>query len=117
MLVDVMLIYNNTYHEAVGTSPNEAFFGRKMPMQGEITPISETKSLTPSQYSEKLAYVLGRAEYLIRQFIDEKLIKNARLAPKILKTFKINDKVKLFSPRAIEGESVKLTQPYYGPYW
>src|SRR5271154_4853174 len=30
---------------------------------------------------------------------------------------KAGDKVKIFTPRAIEGDSQKLASPFHGPYW
>ena len=118
LLTELVLVYNNTYSEAVGGTPAQAFFGRMLPTWNNITPIRNKHSMTPMQYSERLEYVLGRAEYLIHEKIDDKLVCNyLATASRHYHTFKAGDKVKIFAPRAIEGDSQKLASPFHGPYW
>ena len=118
LIVELMIVYNNTYHKAVGTSPSMAFMGRNLPVWNDVKPIKEKVPMTPMQFSAHLEYVLGRAEYLIREQIDKKIVRNKLTsASKNFCVFQAGEKVKIYAPRAIEGDSAKLSPPFHGPYW
>ena len=118
MLLDLILAYNNSYHEAIGCMPAEAFMGRPGRLPLDVEPVSERKPLSPMQYAEKLNYILGRTEYLICEKLKDKLQKNFKLFQGIKPiSFQKGQAVKLYSPKKIVGESAKLAQPFYGPYY
>ena len=117
MIPELQLCYNNAFSEATGIAPNEAVFGYLMRTVGSPDNIQPKMQLTPMQSVERIRYILNRAHYLINEGIVKKLQRNELRSAGVETTvFQVGQKVKLFAPKRIDGDSVKLSQGFYGPY-
>jgi hypothetical protein len=117
LLDELVPVYNNCLSEATGLSPAEAFLGRKLLAPGDVEPVENSLHLFTMAWTERLNYILGRAEYHMRKMLTKKILHNARISSNIIPViFKKDDLVKVFAPKVLEGDSKKLTKPYMGPY-
>ena len=80
LIPTLMAVYNDTLHRALGTTPSEVIFGRKLgqPAHENIDPPAETKTdLSHREWAEKLRYVLYKTQQLVFAKIEEKRTNNS----------------------------------------
>jgi len=108
LLPALLLTYNDSYHEAIGTTPALAFRGRHLNAPGEIVDPPKGE-FTQLQWAEKLKYIFARTQALILQRNEEKRLRNEIRSESVgFSKFSEGDLVSLFIPQ-IRGTSKKLT--------
>ena len=118
MIPELTLCWNNAVSEATGVAPNESVFGRMLNTVNAPEQVTVKQKLTLMQDAERIKYIINRARYLINEGIVKKLQRNDKLSDGVQTTlFSDGQKVKLFAPKKLEGNSVKLSQGFYGPYF
>ena len=111
--------YNDSYHTTIGCTPAKAWFGRGM----NIPPLSKsdivTKEYTTLGYAYQLEYILSKTYSLTHDLQKEKIARNKQRSDLMTGdqiTFKEGDKVLLYRPQVLSGDSRKISIHWYGPY-
>jgi hypothetical protein len=109
--------YNDSFHEALGVSPNDIVFGQRVgPLANRElqTPVGD---FTQLGYVEKQQYILTRTYALVYEKAFEKQQRNAaKTEGSVLKLYNVGQQVLVYRPKILDGESLKLTPHYYGPF-
>jgi transposase InsO family protein len=132
MLAPLMLAYNDSYHEALGCTPSEVFFGRRLGVTPppRDTPVGEYTELG---FARKLEYILAKTHALVFAKQDEKILRNkrkneqerlkrvqnmsaAKAADLEPTKFAVGDRVMLYRPKVLAEASFKLSPHWYGPF-
>jgi hypothetical protein len=110
------MCYNDSYHSALGCTPAEVFLGRRM----NISPLPTQGSVgeyTTMGYALRVQHILSKTHALVFEKIQEKrLINQLQVSGRDPTKFQVDDKVLLFRPQALSGDSRKLSVHWYGPY-
>ena len=114
----LVMCYNDSYHSALGCTPAEVMFGRRMNISPLPITTAEKKEYTTLGYVARLEYILAKTHSLIFDKINEKKLKHSLEAEGRQPTaFQPGDLVLLYRPQISVAEtSMKLAVHWFGPY-
>lgn len=115
----VCMAYNSSYHEAVGYSPYEIVFGRKMetPMEANLN-LSQDDKPRPNDYVEDLRSKLREIHQVSTQF-QEKNRKKQKMQYDVktkVRAYTVGQRVYLYVPHVKPHRVKKLSKLWRGPY-
>jgi transposase InsO family protein len=119
LIPTLMAVYNDTLHNALGVTPAEMVFGRRLgqPAHENLEAPEETNQpLSHREWAEKLKYILYKTQQLVFAKIEEKKSKNSIRSKNVpLTKFDIGQKVRLWTPQKSTDKTAKLIPAWSGP--
>ena len=110
------LAYNSAMHSALGVSPFEVFYGRRVDIPGFF--YEEPKFIGSGMtYNERLKWVMYKTQELIfeKRYLDEAKKRSQQVGLEI-PTYEPGERVKMEIPRVKPGASKKLKYIWSGPW-
>jgi len=112
----IMLAYNTAKHDSTSFTPSELMFGREIRAPGLFMTEDVAAESLPD-FVKTLRKRLNMAQLLVMTDLEAMRLKKAAAQEKVeLTTFKEGDQVLLYIPNVKQGESLKLTPHWTGPF-
>jgi len=114
----LMMCYNDAFHSALGCAPNEVLLGRKVllkPIEWIDAPVD--MDMTQATFVQRLQVILARTHALVYDKIQAKENRNITASLNTTQTkFEVGQEVMVYRPKRKDGDSIKLSPDWLGPY-
>jgi transposase InsO family protein len=122
-LEPMMACYNDAHHTALGCTPSEVVFGRKLGLppfdqKADLSNPGDYPKMDKRKYVQRLRYILAKAQNMIMDKIREKRKRNDRNSfGEKLTAFPQESLVGLWTPQlSSNNRSAKLKHSWNGPF-